>query len=269
MKSFFQCKKSLFILFCSLAVAIGGGCSSDDSEDPDAQTPKITAITSDITTAVHVAKGLSVGAEVSDSGTLSYQWYVAESKLSEGTAIENADSATFTPETTKTGTSYYYCVITNRLGSSIRTVISPRITYTVNEWICAQEPVIIKYPESIQADFGEDFSLATVAYSADGGTLSYQWYFCAGKDGDPIALTDARQPILKGKVSSDTLGYYYCEITNVIPDNGDGGEKSASVRTAGAEVSSTQIKAQNPVVLQQPQNIKQDFGSTITLSVTT
>ena len=216
-----------------------------------------------------MAKGISVGAEVSDSGTLSYQWYVAESKLSEGTAIENADSATFTPETTKTGTSYYYCVITNRLGSSIRTVISPRITYTVNEWICAQEPVIIKYPESIQADFGENFSLATVAYSADGGTLSYQWYFCAGKDGDPIALTDARQPILKGKVSSDTLGYYYCEITNVIPDNGDGGEKSASVRTAGAEVSSTQIKAQNPVVLQQPQNIKQDFGSTFTLSVTT
>ena len=267
-----QIKKKIsfaYIIACfSIFMAIFSACDSGD-EDPDAQIPKIMSISTDVATVINVAKEISVGVEISDAGNLTYQWYEADTKLSAGEMVEDAKSAAFTPQTTKTGTYYYYCIITNRLGSSTRSVTSPLITYTVTEWVCAQKPVIARQPEKVTANFGTDFTLSTVAYPADNGTLSYQWYFSATEEGGATILNGATSAAYSGTVGSDTLGFYYCVITNTIADNGDGGEKTAAMRTAQIEVSSTQVSAKNPVILQQPQNVMQDFGNPFTFSVTT
>ena len=227
-------------------------CSSSVDSDPDAQIPTITSISGDISTVMNIAKELSVGVSVSDKGTLSYQWYVAESKIAEGTAISDATGARFTPQTQSVGIFYYYCVITNRLGSSTRSVTSPRITYTVGDSVNAIKPVIAQQPENVTTDFGEDFLLSVNAYSPDGGTLSYQWYFSSSADGKATALEGASESSYKGTVSADTIGSYYCVVTNTIEDNGDGGAKSAIARTNIVIVSNDMVNANTPVITSQP-----------------
>lgn len=242
----------LAILLILLPVFSFLSCSSSVDSDPDAQIPTITSISSDVSTVLNIAKELSVGVSVSDKGTLSYQWYTAESKIAEGTAISDATDARFTPQTQSVGIFYYYCVITNKLGSSKRSVTSPRITYTVSEWITAKEPVLAQHPANVTADFGAEFSLSVIAYSLDGGTLSYQWYFSASEDGEAAALEGASESSYKGKIGADTLGFYYCVVTNTIEDNGDGGAKTASVKTNAAIVSKDVVNANTPVITSQP-----------------
>ena len=242
----------LAILLILLPVFSFLSCSSSVDSDPDAQIPTITSISGDISTVMNIAKELSVGVSVSDKGTLSYQWYVAESKIAEGTAISDATGARFTPQTQSVGIFYYYCVITNKLGSSKRSVTSPRITYTVGDSVNAIKPVIAQQPENVTTDFGEDFLLSVNAYSPDGGTLSYQWYFSSSADGKATALEGASESSYKGTVSADTIGSYYCVVTNTIEDNGDGGAKSAIARTNIVIVSNDMVNANTPVITSQP-----------------
>ena len=216
---------------------------------------------------MNIAKELTVGVEVSDSGKLSYQWYVSDSKLSKGAPEENGDAASFLPKTTNAGIFYYYCEIKNTLDSSVRSAISPIITYKVTDCINAQAPALVQQPEDVTANFGENFSLSTFSYSTDGGTLSYQWFFSADKDKDAASIPEATKAAYTGTISANSLGYYYCVITNTIPDNGDGGEKTASITTETVKLSSTQIFAKVPVILQQPQNLTLDFGNNFTFSV--
>ena len=114
----------LLALACLIVVAFSS-CSASVESDPDAQIPKITSISGDISSVLNIPKSISVGVEITDSGKLSYQWFVADSKISEGTEIPDANEKTFVPETKSTGIFYYYCVITNQLGSSRRSVTSP------------------------------------------------------------------------------------------------------------------------------------------------
>ena len=60
------------------------------------------------------AKALAVTAASTDNGVLSYQWY-SNTKDSVGgaTPIANATGASYTPDTTKVGTTYYFCKVTN------------------------------------------------------------------------------------------------------------------------------------------------------------
>ncbi len=245
-------KNLSFIFLILLPFFSLSSCSSSVDSDPDAQIPTITSISGDVSTVLNIAKELSVGVSVSDKGTLSYQWYAAESKIAEGTAISDATDARFTPQTQSVGIFYYYCVITNKLGSSKRSVISPRITYTVSEWINAKEPVLAQHPANVTADFGAEFSLSVIAYSSDGGTLSYQWYFSASEDGEATALEGASESSYKSTIGADTLGFYYCVVTNTIEDNGDGGTKSASIKTNAAIVSKDVVNANMPVITSQP-----------------
>ncbi|MBQ7558563.1 MAG: InlB B-repeat-containing protein [Lachnospiraceae bacterium] len=60
-------------------------------------------------------EAISVTAKVTDGGNLSYQWYVNSKPSPEGAApILNSVSSNYVPDTSKVGTSYYYCVVTNR-----------------------------------------------------------------------------------------------------------------------------------------------------------
>lgn len=256
----------IFVILFSFT-AIFTACKSSSDDDPEAQVPRITSISADVTTVVNIAKELTVGVEVSDSGKLSYQWYVSDSKLSKGAPEENGNAASFSPKTTNAGIFYYYCEIKNTLDSSVRSAISPIITYKVTDCINAQAPALVQQPENVTASFGESFSLSTFSYSTDGGTLSYQWFYAADKDKDATSIPEATKAAYTGAISAGSLGYYYCVITNTIPDNGDGGEKTASITTETVKLSSTQIFAKTPVILQQPQNLTLDFGNDFTFSV--
>lgn len=60
---------------------------------------------------------LSVSAKRGDGGTLTYQWYENDSESTEGAQpIDKATSSSYKPAaSSESGTSYYYCVVTNTL----------------------------------------------------------------------------------------------------------------------------------------------------------
>lgn len=85
------------------------------------------------------ATALSVTASAS-AGTLQYQWYSNTSASTEGASVVQAKSttATYTPSTSSTGTTYYYCKVYDNNGdtdsefATVRVVnaIAPEISYS-------------------------------------------------------------------------------------------------------------------------------------------
>jgi uncharacterized repeat protein (TIGR02543 family) len=76
------------------------------------------------------ATPLSVTAEVSDGGTLSYQWHSRGASAAGWTAITGATSASYPPSTASLGIVYYYVAITNTktgLDGEPRTVTNSRV----------------------------------------------------------------------------------------------------------------------------------------------
>jgi len=116
-----------------------------------AQIPEIVAVSKDVTTNKNNAVELSVNAEISDEGTLSYQWYYANDKLSDGIIIEKANKPEYSPDVSKSGSLYYYCNVTNTLDADSKSVITPFILVNVLESINAKEPVISVQPKNVIA----------------------------------------------------------------------------------------------------------------------
>lgn len=117
-----------------------GGAASDDTETlqivVNAETPNITGHPASATyNQGDTATPLSVDANVSDGGTLSYQWYSNITNSTSGAIAVGTDSASYTPDTGTAGTLYYYCVVTNTnsevSGVQTATVTSSIATVTV------------------------------------------------------------------------------------------------------------------------------------------
>ncbi len=101
------------------------------SVDVRPETPKVIAgpnVSCYAGENVHV----SVTASTSDGGTLSYQWY-AGSSSAYSTRIDHATDAFYEPGTAYTGTTHYYCEVTNTNNGIQATAVSPVISVTVNE----------------------------------------------------------------------------------------------------------------------------------------
>ena len=82
----------------------------------NAQVPVITQQPKSYSGLSLDSKELKVDASVTDGGALSYQWYSADSKDSEGEEIVGATSDTYTIQKTDLkGTKYYYCKVTNEI----------------------------------------------------------------------------------------------------------------------------------------------------------
>ena len=96
----------------------------------------------------------------------------------------------------------------------------------------AQNPVITSQLVSVTVIFNASYSLSLAANVSDGGTLSYRWY-------STTSVSNSGGTLINGITSSayspptDTAGtyYYFVEITNTIFDNGDGGNKTATIRS--------------------------------------
>jgi hypothetical protein len=115
--------------------------ATDTPVSIDAQTPVITAHPQSAEyTKNATATPILVTANVSDDGTLTYQWYSNTNNTNTGgSVIDGATSANYTPPTNAVGVTYYYAVITNTntsaniTGQQTATIKSNPASITVNK----------------------------------------------------------------------------------------------------------------------------------------
>jgi plastocyanin len=81
----------------------------------NAQTPTITQnLPASTTTPKGTPVTLTIGASVSDGGTLSYKWYQSIKKDASGAKeVAGATASSYSVPVNATGTFYYYCIVTN------------------------------------------------------------------------------------------------------------------------------------------------------------
>ena len=266
-------KETIDIYYCVVTNTLDSSKKSIESEyvtitvQNDTSTATVNAAAPSITasqlsnatyTAGTSAGALSVSANVSDGGTLSYQWY------KNGSAISNAIYSSYTPDVSTAGSATYYCVVTNTNNSvngtktAITTSASATITVTAATVVNAQVPSITSQPESKNYTVGESASALSVSASvSDGGTLSYQWYK------DNSAISNATTLSYTPDVSTAGSATYYCVVTNT--NNSVNGTKTASVTSGTATITvsaSGTTNAVNPTFSVQPVSATYTSGAT-------
>jgi len=161
---------------------------------------------------------LTVTTNVSDGGTLSYQWYsnVADSTTG-GNIISGATAGNYTPLTDTVGTTYYYVVVTNTntnvSGSQTAVVTSNVAEVTVN----AAQTYTLMHNVSGNA---HTFSDATVGYNAQTPlTATITNIGNSSLTGGTIVLTDGSSFELS-KTTLDATASGSADTFMVIPKTG-------------------------------------------------
>jgi len=230
---------------------ISGIANLSVSSVEHAHIPIITSQPSDNTVLVNGNVTLSVTAEITDRGTLSYQWFSnTTDRNTGGTLIRGATSRTFTPPTNVSGAIYYYVVITNTnnyvSGNRVSTSVSTTARVAADPLVNAQTPEITEQPEGDIVIIDGRIVLSVAARVRDNGTLSFQWFrnnTNSNTGGTPVrgATGSVFAP------ETDTLGesFYYVVITNT--NNSVNGTRTASVssRVVSANVITTPGAPQN------------------------
>ena len=218
-------------------------------------------------------KTLSITASVSDSGTLSYQWYSNNTNSnSGGTAITGATNSTYTVPTNLTGVFYYYCVVTNTNntvnGNTTATTSSAVAIIKVIEAKDAETPTISSHPQSNTVSINTVVELTILASVSDGGTLSYQWYSNSTSSTDGAsAISSATNSTYTVPTTVAGTTFYYCVVTNT--NNSVDGNKTATATSNIAEVIVNDLtNAETPSITSQPQTDTNVIeGATKTLSI--
>ena len=141
--------------------------------------------------------------EATGSG-VTYEWFKNTSPIIHGGTTTGVTTDTYTPTTTSTGITYYYCVIKDDCGKEERTI---PVRVTINKKTTITAP-------PIGATYCQKDTVTPLRVVAEGsGTLRYQWYQTAtatNTGGTPVG-EDAPTYV----PSSATAGtfYYYVEVT--------------------------------------------------------
>lgn len=163
------------------------------------------------------ADPLAVEASVSDTGTLSYQWYQSTSENGDNAQkLKDEIEPTYAPKTSVTGKLYYFVEVTNTKHKTTSALKSKIASIEVVE--AAKKPIIENQPKDDIYEINEQANTLHVdARKQDNGTLSYQWYEFETFNSDtkhPIdgETTDSYTP------STATLGEkaYCVVITNTL-----------------------------------------------------
>ena len=241
----------LAMVLAALSISFMACSVSSDNDDSsitangvvNAETPIISKGLADGTYTVGAtATALSVEATVSDGGTLTYQWYKNEVK------ITGATSKSYTPSTAEAGTFTYKVVVTNTNnnvnGEKTATAVSSA-TVIVNDIVIknAATPLISKGLAGGAYKVGDTATALTVtATVTDGGVLSYQWYK------NDVPISEATSNSYTPETTADGVFTYKVVVTNT--NDSVNGEK-----TATAESSTTvtvMADAETPVIKTQP-----------------
>ena len=249
-----------------ITLLLVAACDSSPFHAENAETPVISSQPQNAVYGVGApAAPLTVAASVSDGGTLSYRWYSSTKDSNEnGTPIDDAEEAHYTPPTTAFGVVYYYVVVTNTLNGRTAGVTSNTAKVEVNNKVNAAVPNITGQPQNAVYSIGAPATALTVSASvSDGGTLSYQWYSSTEDSNENGTAIDDAEGV-HYTPSTDELGirYYYVVVTNAISNNNDGGNKTASVASDTAKVEvNNKINAAIPVITVQPEGTTYSFGA--------
>lgn len=118
-------------------------------------------------------------ATTSDGGTLTYAWYRADNNA------QVSSTNTYTPDISTTGTTEYYCIVTNTLNGTTDTIKSNTVRVVVGKsihalslylgWLVGRKIAELRNP--IPSHFFDSKNLQLTVYKDD-GSLSY--YFDEG-----------------------------------------------------------------------------------------
>jgi O-glycosyl hydrolase len=218
-------------VFSSCAVAV-----TETEKIFDAQMPEVTASTPSFSYRIgDPLPSLSVTANVTDGGTLAYQWYEYNFERGVGISQNNGNESTFTPPgitVEKPGRPYrYYVEITNtNQGATGRKqkVASVNIDIAAYEPNNAQMPRITKQPEDHDSRLSPRMAIL-ISISAevdDEGVITYQWYKAKGnvaEHGTPVenatsgALNLSRDIFDEDPVKAEGVYYFFAVATNTNP----------------------------------------------------
>ncbi|SOC19479.1 Ig-like domain-containing protein [Ureibacillus xyleni] len=166
----------------------------------------------------------------SSKGVISYQWYRNTTNSNDGgTLIPNATTASYTPPTNTSGTTYYYAVITNTdndaTGNKTATATSQVAVVTVK--YNAETPVITTQPTDQTVSVGEGIVPLKVVATTNHGTLSYQWYKNTMNNTNGIPIPGATGTTYTPPTDTAGTTYYYVVVTNT--DNSATGQQTATI----------------------------------------
>lgn len=130
------------------ADASTAGCSAASRTPVTATVNAPPTIVSQITPGASysqnaVATALSVTANAGSGTIESYQWYSSTTASNaSGTILFTANSASYVPSTVVSGTLYYYCLVTNSNGCTVKSAISGAIVTLVTPSITSVIPTL-------------------------------------------------------------------------------------------------------------------------------
>ena len=159
------------------------------------------------------------------NAVLTWQW------KRDGENIEGATGAAYTVVLADLD-----CALTLDVGSIEHTGVLTSAAVTIVPRN-AQQPSITTQPADTPCGVEDTVTLTVAALAADGGTLSYQWYSdTTGSNMDGTILPgETGSSYTPSTAAAGTL-YYYVLVTNTIPDNADGGTKTAMCASNAAGV---------------------------------
>jgi PKD repeat protein len=190
----------------------GAGCGTQSSnianiyviEDPTATISSGAAYCQNAGSVLPLSVVVSNG-----QGTPSFQWYSNNTNSNTGgTIISGATALSFSPPVANTGTTYYYCVIT-------QSVTNCAVNSPTAQIIVTPAPTFSTQPTATQSlCIGGTTTQLNVAYTNGTGTPSYQWY-------QSNSNSYANGSAISGQITStytppsnvaDTV-YYFCNIS--------------------------------------------------------
>jgi len=224
------CLITLGFLLASLLALMSCDMSYVEPESVwDASAPEITGEPLGGGFDVNENFTLTVTAEASDEGNLTYQWYsytkYQEYESHTGKIIEGATNAAYTASFDAEGINYFYVIITNtNLKATGRRMISVRsrqVMVVVNDPNNARYPVIEAQPVGeLDIIWGRNMNVRPLTVTAvigeDEGELSYQWYRAE-------TLTNENGTLIEGAVAplftplstiADPGDYYYFVVVS-------------------------------------------------------
>ena len=236
-----------------------------EATSPAAAMPKITV--QPLATDATVGDGviLRVTAEVSDGGSLSYQWYASDTaSKTDMVKIEGADQPTYLPPQ-EVGEKYYCVGVKNTLGDRMSDqLLSDLVKVSFSPKTSAAE-ITLQPADVTRAPGGE----AAVFMVKATGAASYQWYLQKAGETEAVALTDGTDGAIGCTSASLSLpalpalngSRVYCVVTD------DKGESLTSADAYLTVTGSTPVDPADPAAPTNPGGPIEEKGTGVLLPI--
>ena len=191
--------------FVKVANDAGAGCNTVESNVIPVTVKKSLTITKQPSHATY-CEGQTVlnpFKVVATGDGLTYEWFQNTSPIIHGGISTGVTTNTYTPNTSSTGITYYYCLVKDDCGNEERTI---PVRVTINKKTVISQP-------PVGATYCQNETVRPLSVVAEGsGTLQYKWYqtTTATNVGGTHVGTDA--PNYIPSLANAGTFYYYVEV---------------------------------------------------------